>query len=207
MAGVTKIQRDEFIGRIAPIIQRMAYERGYHIVSPIIAQACIESKYGLSGLAKYHNYFGLKCGSSWKGPSVNMKTKEEYKQGQLSTIRDNFRCFPNMESGVKGYFDFINTKRYTNLKDAATPQQYLERIRADGYATSFSYVTTNMNCIRLNGLTSYDTRPYKTIDEIAQEVINLKWGNGEERKRRLTEAGYNYAMVQQTVNRILKEGK
>lgn len=206
MAGVTKKQRDEFIGKIAPIIQRIAYEKGYRIVSPIIAQACIESRYGLSGLAKYHNYFGLKCGSSWKGPSVNMKTKEEYKQGQLSTIRDNFRCFADMESGVKGYFDFINTKRYSNLKDAATPQQYLERIRADGYATSFSYVTNNMNCIKLNGLLSYDTRPYKTIDEIAQEVIDGKWGNGEERKKKLQDAGWNYLIVQQTVNRMVKEG-
>lgn len=207
MTGVTKKQRDEFIGKIAPIIQRIAYEKGYRVVSPIIAQACIESRYGLSGLAKYHNYFGLKCGSKWKGLSVNMKTKEEYKQGQISTIRDNFRAYPDMETGVRGYFDFINTKRYSNLKDAATPQQYLERIRADGYATSFSYVTTNMNCIKLNGLTSYDTKPIKTLEEVAQEVIDGKWGNGEERKRRLQNAGWNYLAVQQTVNRIVKEGK
>ena len=204
----TKQQKDHFIDTIAPIIQREAFARGYHICSPIIAQACVESKYGLSGLsAKYHNYFGLKCGSKWKGPSVNMKTKEEYQKGQLSTIRDNFRVFKDMEEGVKGYFDFINTKRYANLKDAATPQQYLERIRADGYATSFTYVTTNMKCIKENGLISYDTRPYKTLDEIAQEVIDGKWGNGMERRARLTDAGFNYAMVQQTVNRILKGGK
>lgn len=206
MAGVTKKQRDEFIGKIAPIIQRIAYEKGYRIVSPIIAQACIESRYGLSGLAKYHNYFGLKCGSKWKGPSVNMQTKEEYKQGQLSIIRDNFRVFSDMEAGVRGYFDFINTKRYSNLKDAASPQQYLDRIRADGYATSFSYATTNLNCIKLNGLISYDTKPIKTLEEVAQEVIDGKWGNGEERKKKLKDAGWNYLIVQQTVNRMVKEG-
>lgn len=39
---------------------------------------------------------------------------------------------------------------------------------------------------------------------IAAEVINGKWGNGEERKKRLTEAGYNYSAVQKLVNEMLK---
>ena len=41
------------------------------------------------------------------------------------------------------------------------------------------------------------------LDEIAKEVINGKWGNGSERKERLTEAGYNFSEVQQRVNEIL----
>jgi len=145
-----------FISEIAPIIQRLAKKNGYQIASPIIAQACIESRYGLSGLAKYHNYFGLKCGSSWKGPSVNMATKEEYTVGTLTSIRDNFRVYANMEDGVQGYFDFISTKRYSNLKSATDPKTYLERIKADGYATSSSYVNTNMNTILKWNLTTWD---------------------------------------------------
>ena len=43
----------------------------------------------------------------------------------------------------------------------------------------------------------------KTIDEIAQEVIDGKWGNGQERKDRLTEAGYNYSSVQKRVNELI----
>ena len=39
--------------------------------------------------------------------------------------------------------------------------------------------------------------------EIALEVISGKWGNNEDRKRRLTEAGYNYAEVQKIVNAII----
>lgn len=45
------------------------------------------------------------------------------------------------------------------------------------------------------------------IDVIAREVINGKWGVGAERRRRLTEAGYNYEEVQKRVNEILKGGK
>ena len=43
----------------------------------------------------------------------------------------------------------------------------------------------------------------KTVDEIAKEVILGKWGNGEDRKKALTEAGYDYNAVQKRVNEIL----
>lgn len=43
----------------------------------------------------------------------------------------------------------------------------------------------------------------KSIDELAKEVIRGDWGNGEERRRRLTEAGYDYDAVQKRVNEIL----
>ena len=198
-------QAKEFIARIAPIIQEEAKARGYKLCSPIIAQACIESAFDTSLLAyKFHNYFGMKCGSAWKGKSVNLKTKEEV-NSTLVSIRDNFRVFSSMEEGVKGYFIFISTKRYENLKTAETPEEYLKRIKADGYATSSSYVNTNMNCIRKYDLEKWDwaTNSVKSIDEIAKEVITGKWGNGAVRKQRLRAAGYNPSLVQARVNEIL----
>ena len=51
----------------------------------------------------------------------------------------------------------------------------------------------------------YHLAPTKDIDTVAREVINGDWGNGEERKQRLTEAGYNYDEVQARVNEILAE--
>lgn len=39
---------------------------------------------------------------------------------------------------------------------------------------------------------------------LAFEVLNNMWGNGSERKRRLTEAGYNYSEVQKIVNEIVQ---
>ena len=200
-------QAKQFIEIIGPVIQEEAKARGYKVASPIIAQACIESAFGTSSLGyRWHNYFGMKCGSGWKGPSVNLRTKEEC-NSQLVSIRDNFRAYPSMEEGVKGYFDFISTKRYANLKTAETPEEYLKRIKADGYATSSSYVNTNMNCIRKYDLEKFDVF-YKEellpLDEIAQEVIDGKWGVGTERKQRLRAAGYNPQIVQARVNEILK---
>ena len=44
----------------------------------------------------------------------------------------------------------------------------------------------------------------KSIDTVAREVIQGSWGNGAERKQRLTAAGYDYAAVQARVNEILR---
>lgn len=44
----------------------------------------------------------------------------------------------------------------------------------------------------------------KTVAEIADEVIDGKWGNGSERRKRLEAAGYNYREVQEMVNSMLK---
>ncbi|MGN0607159.1 MAG: N-acetylmuramoyl-L-alanine amidase [Oscillospiraceae bacterium] len=43
----------------------------------------------------------------------------------------------------------------------------------------------------------------KSIDEIAREVLQGKWGNGAERKNRLTNAGYDYNEVQEKVNKLI----
>lgn len=48
--------------------------------------------------------------------------------------------------------------------------------------------------------------PNSEIDKIATEVIRGSWGNGEERKKRLTEAGYNYSAIQNYVNKRIKGG-
>ena len=45
----------------------------------------------------------------------------------------------------------------------------------------------------------------KSNKTIAKEVIQGKWGNGKERKKKLTEAGYDYATIQKLVNEMLKE--
>ena len=152
----TKIQQENFILEIRDYMIEEARKRGYSIVSTALAQACIESAYGLSGLAKYHNYFGMKCGKNWKGASINMKTKEEYVPGQLVTISDNFRVYNNMSDGVKGYYDFISAPRYTNLKLATTPREYAEYLKIDGYATSSAYVNTLLSCVNMWKLERYD---------------------------------------------------
>lgn len=46
--------------------------------------------------------------------------------------------------------------------------------------------------------------PKKSVEDLAKEVIRGLWGNGAERKERLTKAGYDYRKIQNKVNEILK---
>ena len=51
---------------------------------------------------------------------------------------------------------------------------------------------------------SSTSTPKKSVTEVAKEVLAGKWGNGADRKKRLTEAGYNYSEVQAKVNELCK---
>ena len=58
---------------------------------------------------------------------------------------------------------------------------------------------------RWSGTTSTSTSQTnkKSVDELAKEVIAGKWSAGEERRQKLTAAGYNYSAVQNRVNELL----
>ncbi len=45
----------------------------------------------------------------------------------------------------------------------------------------------------------------KSNEEIAKEVIRGNWGVGQERKEKLTAAGYDYSAVQSIVNEMMKK--
>ena len=210
------MDKEAFIQKVAEKVRKYAPLYGICVHSPIIAQAIIESGWGKSGLAsKYHNYFGLKCGSSWKGKSVNMTTKEEYKVGTITNIRDNFRVFDDFDDGIRGYFEFINTRRYANLKGVKNPEEYVRRLKADGYATSSKYVDNIMRVIRDNKLTRFDGNGdgdmkkeeltgkvlsgKEIIDILARRVVAGDYGTGVNRKKKLGEL---YPIVQKRVNEL-----
>ena len=210
------MDKEAFIQKVAEKVSKYAPLYGISVHSPIIAQAIIESGWGKSGLAsKYHNYFGLKCGSSWKGKSVNMTTKEEYKVGTMTNIRDNFRVFDDFDDGIRGYFEFINTSRYANLKGVKNSEEYVRRLKADGYATSSKYVDNIMRVIHDNKLTRFDGNGdgdmkkeeltgkvlsgKEIIDILARRVVAGDYGTGVDRKKKLGEL---YPIVQKRVNEL-----
>lgn len=46
--------------------------------------------------------------------------------------------------------------------------------------------------------------PTKALDNVAREVISGLWGKGDARKKKLTDAGYDYSAVQKRVNEIIR---
>ena len=61
--------------------------------------------------------------------------------------------------------------------------------------------------IRIKGDRPADETPSKNIDEIAKDVINGKYGNGETRRKKLEAEGYDYDAVQNRVNELLYGNK
>lgn len=74
--------------------------------------------------------------------------------------------------------------------------QYTSKGSVDGIAG-------NVDLDYFYGDTAQPESPKKSVDEVAQDVVNGKYGNGADRKAALEAAGYNYDEVQAKVNEIL----
>lgn len=153
------LTRELFVRSIADAVKILAPKYGICVASPIIAQACLESGYGTSDKAKYHNYFGLKYRKnrvSCHNGYFNAGSSEQNKDGLYTPIQTDWYSFPDLFSGVEGYFQFINTANYDNLKGVTDPHRYLELIKEDNYATDLQYVEKVWRIVESNQLTQYD---------------------------------------------------
>lgn len=146
-----------FIKEIAFLVRKYAPFYDIKVCSPIIAQAVLESASGTSELAKNAcNYFGLKYKSNVAADHYIKVGSEQNPDGSYTSSVMKWCKFPSMESGVKGYFDFISADRYKALKGITDPLEYLQKIKAAGYATSHKYVENLMAVIEKYNLTEFD---------------------------------------------------
>lgn len=165
--------KQEFIENIAKYVMKYAPQFNIKVCSPIIAQACLESGYGTSYKAQFHNYFGLKyrrnrvtCNNGYFKDGGS----EQRTDGSYNPISTDWYSFENMEKGVLGYFQFINTTNYASVKNISDPYQYLVNIRAAGYASSLEYVKNVWNVVQTNGLTRYDDMVEKAKFKVAVDA-------------------------------------
>lgn len=154
------MDKQQFIEEIAKAAKAHIEDYGICVVSPIIAQACLESAFGTSSKAQYHNYFGLKyrenrvtCNSGY----FRDGSQEQKANGSYYQVTDDWYSFNSIDSGVEGYLQFINIPRYENLKGVTDPHEYLTKIKEDGYATSIDYVKNVWKVVEQYDLTKYDS--------------------------------------------------
>lgn len=156
------MNKQEFIEQIATYVKKYAPSYGIVVYSPIIAQAILESAYGTSELAvNACNFFGLKYREGRCKTCIGIYDKvgsEQNSDGSYTSSAMKWCKFEDMENGVIGYFDFTNISNYANLKGVTDPREYLENIKADGYATSLNYVDNLMSVIETWSLTDYDKK-------------------------------------------------
>lgn len=200
-------KQSDFINAIAPLCVNEYLKRSKWVLPSVaIAQAILESGWNINAKTLY----GI------KGKGITSVTKEEI-NGRLITTTANFKVYPNIAESVKGYYDLITTlARYSKAVNNPDYKQTIIAIHNGGYATDSLYSTKIIRLIEQYNLTVYDIpRVYATATEkeknnitsIALQVIDGKYGNGTERKIRLTQAGYDYRTIQNKVNQILRGGK
>ena len=96
------------------------------LASVTVAQACLESGYGTTDLARnVNNLFGMKrtlSGNTWKsvwdGKSKYTKTtKEEYTPGVITNVKADFRKYPNIEKSINDHSLYLTqAKRGSQLR-------------------------------------------------------------------------------------------
>jgi len=164
------LTKKEFMEKVADYAVEHYQE---HLILPsmTIAQAIIESAWGTSDLAvKAHNYFGMKWSAKCGCDYYEKKTGEQKKDGEYYTIVARFRKYKSMEEGLKGYYDFIDSKPwYNNLKGVTDYKEACMLIKKDGWATSIAYAKTLITTINTYDLTRYDAMVLDTNATITDD--------------------------------------
>lgn len=186
----------DFINEVAKYVCKYAKQYGIYNNAVPIAQAILESGFGTTDLSIHaHNYFGLKAGGSWGGDTYTKET-QEYINGSYVAVMDTFRKYASLEDCVKGYFEFLQYERYSNLKGVVDNHIFVELLKQDGYATDERYIR---KIIRI--IDTYDLSQYNAINTLLSDLIidtyKGRYGNGESRKKNL---GCRYTEVQSYVN-------
>lgn len=123
--------------------------------SVMIAQALLESNWGMSDLASSPNYnlFGVK--GSYQGNSINYNTLEDDGSGRLYTIQANFKKYPSYKASLE---DYVHLLRYGTDTD---PDIYV--------GTFKSHTTSYMDATQwLTGRYATDTHYAEKLDQLIQ---------------------------------------
>lgn len=183
----------EFIEQIAKYVKRYAPDYNIKVYSAVIAQACCESGYGTSDKAinGRNNYFGMKYRKNrvtCSNGTYRTTSKEQRSDGSWYEIVDDWYTFPDMDTGVLGYFQFINIANYSSLKGITDPEQYLKNIKAAGYASDKDYVDKAMKALNDNSLTRFDDIQDALI--LNKKLVAIDAGHGSNTAGKRTPDGY-----------------
>lgn len=153
-------KRKKFILSIKDMV--IAVNAGSKILPSVtIAQACLESADGESGLTlNCNNYFGQKAGSKWKGKTRSYLTNEYDKtQGKMVKVNAAFCLFGSFEESLKEHnamLQRVPVYAAHGLFKCDNAEGQAKILRMAGYATDPGYPQKLMKIINEYNLTQYD---------------------------------------------------
>ena len=140
----------------------ISHMKDYKIPASItLAQGILESGAGTSQLArKSNNHFGIKCGGSWRGPSVRHTD---------DAPNECFRAYKHAQESYNDHSLFLtNGARYALLfkLDIADYKAWARGLKKAGYATDPSYANRLITIIEDYELYKYDKEGVYTKRQI-----------------------------------------
>lgn len=177
-----------------------------------------EAQYLNDVAGAYKDKLNLGVFFDWEYDSMNYAKKLGMKCNK-SLITDMCVAFCKKiaELGYKaGYYlnqdyekNYIDTSKLTSYRKWYA--RYISQRQANCYIWQYTSsgkvngISGNVDMNELISVINDKTEDEKkTNTEIAQEVIDGKWGNGSDRKKKLEAAGYDYNAIQSLVNKAVK---
>ena len=179
-------------------------------------------------LAEQHKRYGLKKatytgdtkGTLWRHDwFAKTNCPGAYLGGKFDYIADEVNKILNEKpkvSSAKAYKVVTTVNGYINSADAKAKKNAKTKVKSGNY-TVFSEANVMINVTTKVGVpgswinpsdnkatASVPKPPLKSLDVIAKEVLDGKWGNDPERTKKITNAGYDAKAVQARVNELSK---
>ncbi|MGW6675555.1 phage tail protein [Bacillus altitudinis] len=146
----------DFIKKLAPGAQKV-YKKYNVLASLVIAQGCLESGFGSSGLSQQaNNLFGIK--GTYNGKYELMWTSEQDKKGNVTRIQAKFRKYPSYAESLADLGSlYTRLSRYKAVVGEKDYKKATAAVSKAGYATDINYATKLNSIIFTYKLTQYDT--------------------------------------------------
>lgn len=185
------------------------WHEGRILPSVTIAQACLESGWGTSELAKSAcNLFGIKAKLDWKGESYTVRTAEYDKQGKKYYINAAFRKYRTWQDSLVDHAKFFHEgwreDHYTShgVIGQIDYKKACKGLQSAGYATSQEYASQLIGLIEMYKLYKYDTVAKNKESEV-ESMVAFKYRqitNSKQMGRRRNKTDIKFIVVHWTSN-------
>lgn len=165
------MDEQNFLSKVISPAQRACRKYGY-LPSVLIAQACLETGYGVTDLFQVNNLLGMKASllndswqSVWDGSIFTKITPEQY-GAEMTTVKADFRQYHSIEECFTDYLLFLTyasndgpggaPKYGPEVLSIKDPETLITAVSSRGYATAKTYVEGVMRIINRHDLTIFD---------------------------------------------------
>ena len=185
-------------------ISNACLENGAHLVAALCKYYKLGRPTWMKNVFPHSHFSATECPASIAGSqnAAYMKRAQEWYDAMMKGSSAPKPSKPSKPAPKPAKKKSIDTIAQEVIKGAwGNGDDRRRRLEAAGY--NYAAVQNAVNA-KLGVKSNTPTRrPGPSLDDVARAVIRGDYGNGEERRRRLTAAGYNYNAVQARVNQLL----